>query len=51
MALVWLLKDKRITSVLIGASSVGQLDDNLNALKKQDFSPDELSGIESILAS
>lgn len=49
MALVWLLKDKRITSVLIGASSVEQLDDNLNALNNTAFSRDELSAIEAIL--
>ncbi len=49
MALVWLLKDPRITSVLIGASSVEQLDDNLNALNNMAFSRDELSAIEAIL--
>ncbi|MBL8046996.1 MAG: aldo/keto reductase, partial [Anaerolineales bacterium] len=37
MALVWLLKDERVTSVLIGASSVAQLDDNVAALKKMEF--------------
>jgi len=49
MALSWLLKDKRITSVLIGASSVAQLDNNLEALLKPDYSKDELTAIESIL--
>ena len=49
MALAWLLKDKRITSVLIGASSVAQLDDNLKALDNYQFSTDELKKIEKIL--
>ncbi|PSL19928.1 L-glyceraldehyde 3-phosphate reductase [Chitinophaga ginsengisoli] len=49
MALAWLLKDKRITSVLIGASSVGQLDNNLGALDKVQFDATELQEIESIL--
>ncbi len=49
MALAWLLKDKRITSVLIGASSVGQLDNNLGALDKVQFDAVELQEIESIL--
>jgi L-glyceraldehyde 3-phosphate reductase len=35
MALAWVLKDKRITSVLIGASSVSQIDDNVEMLKKR----------------
>jgi L-glyceraldehyde 3-phosphate reductase len=49
MALAWILKDKRITSVLIGASSVDQLDNNINALDNLQFSRDELSAIETIL--
>jgi len=49
MALAWLLKDKRITSVLIGASSVAQLDNNLGALDKVQFDAAELQEIESIL--
>jgi len=49
MALAWLLKDKRITSVLIGASSVTQLDDNLACLNNMAFSPDELNEIETVL--
>jgi L-glyceraldehyde 3-phosphate reductase len=49
MAIVWLLKDKRVTSVLIGASSVEQLNDNLGALKKQEFTKEELEKIEEIL--
>ena len=49
MALVWLLKDPRITSVLIGASSVAQLDDNVAALKNLQFTKAELLLIEQIL--
>jgi L-glyceraldehyde 3-phosphate reductase len=49
MALAWLMKDKRITTVLIGASSVGQLDDSLGCLNKLDFSSDELKSIEGVL--
>ena len=49
MALAWILKDKRITSVLIGASSTEQLDDNLKALKNLGFSKEELKNIEGIL--
>ena len=50
MALSWLLKDKRITTVLIGASSVAQLDNNLGALENVSYSADELKEIESILS-
>ena len=49
MALAWLLKDKRITSVLIGASSVAQLDDNLKALDGLAFTESELKEIEKVL--
>lgn len=49
MALAWLLKDELVTSVLIGASSVKQLMDNLKALKNTHFSAEELSEIEFIL--
>ncbi len=50
MAVAWLLKDKRVTSVLVGVSSVKQLDDNIGALQKADFTGAELSAIEAILA-
>jgi L-glyceraldehyde 3-phosphate reductase len=50
MALSWLLKDKRITSVLIGASSVEQLNNNLAALNNLQYSKEELSSIGDILA-
>ena len=49
MALAWLLKDSRITSVLIGASSVKQLDINIDMLNNLSFTTDELSTIESVL--
>jgi L-glyceraldehyde 3-phosphate reductase len=46
MALAWILRDSRVTSVLIGASSVRQLDDNLAAADKLEFGDDELAEIE-----
>ncbi len=49
MAIAWLLKDKRVTSVLIGASSVQQLENNLGALAKKDFDKTELQEIEEVL--
>ena len=49
MALAWILRRKEITSVLIGASKVEQIIDNVNALKKLDFTQDELERIEKIL--
>ena len=49
MAIAWLLKDPRITSVLLGASKVSQLQNSLESLRKLDFSADELSRIEEIL--
>ena len=49
MALAWLLKDELVTSVIIGASSVGQLDDNLKALGNTCFSEEELREIEAVL--
>ena len=48
MALAWLLKDDRVTSVLVGASSVEQLLDNLKALNNISFTSEELERIESI---
>ena len=51
MAIAWLLKDQRITSVLIGASSVNQLKDNLASTNNLTFSTDELNLIEEILNS
>ena len=49
MALAGLLKDPRVTSVLIGASKPEQLTDSLRCLESPAFSPEELAGIEHIL--
>jgi L-glyceraldehyde 3-phosphate reductase len=46
MALAWTLRDPRVTSALIGASSVAQLEDNVAALDRLDFREDELSEID-----
>lgn len=51
MALAWLLKDPRVTSVLIGASRPEQLADSLKCLDNTAFSEEELTEIENILAS
>lgn len=51
MALAWLLRDNRITSVLVGASSANQLLDSLKCLGNLSFSSDELNTIEHILKS
>lgn len=49
MALAWLLKDTRITSVLIGVSKVSQIDNSIAALEHPEFSKDELKEIDQIL--
>jgi L-glyceraldehyde 3-phosphate reductase len=46
MAIAWTQRDPRVTSSLIGASSVGQLEDSLGALDNLDFSDDELAAID-----
>jgi L-glyceraldehyde 3-phosphate reductase len=46
MAVAWVLRDKRVTSALIGARNVEQLDNSLDALKNRTFTQDELSEIE-----
>jgi L-glyceraldehyde 3-phosphate reductase len=46
LALAWVLRDQRVTSVLIGASSVAQLDDNLAVLDNLELSQAELDAIE-----
>jgi L-glyceraldehyde 3-phosphate reductase len=46
MALAWTLRDPRVTSALIGASSVEQLDDSLGALGNLEFGDDELAAID-----
>lgn len=50
MALAWVLNRKQVTSVLIGASSVAQLEANVDTLLNLDFSRDELAAIDNILA-
>ena len=49
MAIAWLLKDDRITSVLVGASKATQLADSLKALENIYFEEYELKAIEDIL--
>ena len=46
LALSWALRDERMTSLVIGASSVAQLEDNVAALQHLDFSADELAAID-----
>jgi L-glyceraldehyde 3-phosphate reductase len=46
IALAWTLRDRRVTSALIGASSVAQLEDNVTALDRLDFTDDELAEID-----
>lgn len=50
MALAWLLKDKRLTSVLIGASSTAQLEANLKSLQNTNFDAEELRIINQVLS-
>lgn len=49
MALAWILRDKRITSVLIGVSKPEQVTDSLQCFRNTWFSPEELETIENIL--
>lgn len=51
MSLAWVLRGGKVTSALIGASRVEQIDDNVAALSRLDFSKEELSRIETILAA
>jgi L-glyceraldehyde 3-phosphate reductase len=46
MAIAWALRDERVTSALLGASSVRQLEQNVAALERLDFDPDELAEID-----
>lgn len=46
MAIAWALRDPRVTSVLIGASSVAQLEQNVAALDRLEFSSDEIAAID-----
>lgn len=49
MALAWNLKDDLVTSVIIGASSTAQIDDNLNAIRNTVFTKEELDKINEII--
>lgn len=49
MALAWVLRGGRVTSALIGASKVSQIDDCVGALNNLDFSSEELDNIEEVL--
>ena len=49
MALSWVLRKDRVTTVLIGASRESQIEDNIKIVEKLDFSEDELDAIETIL--
>jgi L-glyceraldehyde 3-phosphate reductase len=49
MALAWVLRDPRVTSAIVGVSSVQQLEENLGALDKMDFTPEDLREIDRIL--
>ncbi|MBS7543749.1 L-glyceraldehyde 3-phosphate reductase [Ancylobacter oerskovii] len=46
MAIAWVLRDRRVTSALIGARTVEQLDNSLDAVKALDFAPEELAAID-----
>ncbi len=46
LALVWALRDPRMTSLVIGASSVAQLESNVAALRRPDLTPTELAEID-----
>ena len=48
MAIAWVLRDRRVTSALIGARTLGQLEDSLRSLERPDFSKDELDLIDTV---
>ncbi|HBR1843324.1 TPA: L-glyceraldehyde 3-phosphate reductase [Klebsiella quasipneumoniae subsp. quasipneumoniae] len=50
MALAWVLREEKVTSVLIGASKTAQLDDAVGMLKHRHFSAEECAAIDAILA-
>lgn len=50
MALAWVLRGDKVTSVLIGASKISQLDDAVNAMSNRQFSADECDAIDAILS-
>ena len=50
MALSWVLREGKVTTVLVGASRPEQLRENAEAVNKLDFSPEEIAAIESVLS-
>lgn len=50
MALAWVLREDKVTSVLIGASKTAQLDDAVGMLGNRQFSAEECAAIDAILA-
>jgi L-glyceraldehyde 3-phosphate reductase len=50
LALAWVLRKPQMTSVLIGASSIAQIEENVKTLERLSFTDDELKAIEAILA-
>ena len=50
LALAWVLQPQAVTSAIIGASKVEQIEDCVSALNNLEFSPEHLAGIEQILA-
>jgi L-glyceraldehyde 3-phosphate reductase len=48
MALSWVLRDPRVTSLVVGASSIGQLEDNVAAIHHAEFSAEELTAIDAV---
>lgn len=49
MSIAWLLRDSRVTSILVGASKVSQLKENIAAIENLEFSKEELDHIENVL--
>jgi L-glyceraldehyde 3-phosphate reductase len=49
MALAWVLRDSRITSVIIGASKIEQIDQNISAIKNLEFTESEIRQIDAVL--
>lgn len=50
MALAWVLNTRGVTSALIGASRASQIEENIAALSKQEFTQDELNRIDTVLS-
>jgi L-glyceraldehyde 3-phosphate reductase len=51
MALAWVLRHPGMTSALVGASRVDQVEDNVATLERLDFSAEELQAVEEILGT